>query len=56
MHRLCVQDHGPRVKVEVNDRGNVYVAVKRKVWVEVDVLVDVHDPVRTASRRLFYSS
>jgi hypothetical protein len=43
-----------RVEVEVNDRVNVYVAVKLKVW--VDVLVEVYDLAATAQGALFYMS
>ena len=31
------------VEVDVNDRVNLYVAVNLKVWVDVEVLVEVHD-------------
>jgi hypothetical protein len=44
------------VKVDVNDRVNLYVAVKLKVRVDVEVVVEVHDPVKTARGALFYPS
>ncbi len=47
---------GTRVKVEVNDRVNLYVAVKLKGWVDVEVLVEVDDPVPTAVRRFVLQS
>jgi uncharacterized alkaline shock family protein YloU len=45
-----------RGKVEVNEGVKVYVAVKDNVRVDVEVLVEVHDPVTTAQDALFYSS
>ena len=44
------------VEVDVNGRVNLYVAVKLKVWVDVKVMVEVHDPVTTARGPLFYTS
>ena len=46
---ILVEDCGRRVKVE--GRVNVYVAVKLKVWVDVEVVVAVHDPIITTRRR-----
>jgi hypothetical protein len=43
---MLVEKSPNLVEVDVNDRVNLYVAVKLEVWVDVEVLVEVHDPSR----------